>query len=399
MTTPNPLSANAQRMHAVFRTTRITWVWAAGLWALVEVVLVAWAVIVHRASSGAAAFFAHHDWFFRLFFHWDSDYFAGIAKAGYFGPSSVATWPAFFPGYPLSTRLVTTLAGVPHPTITQLALAMWGVATLSSLVATLVFARLVEDQYGRRSAIAATALFVAGPYALFLHASYSEPLFLAFAIGAWLLARRGNWVGAGLLAAGASATRINGVFLVLAIVVLFVVERTRSHQPYLGRAVGMAAIGLAGCGAYFVYLFANTGEPLAWQNAEFLGWKRQFELPWSTFMATVDKVLHPVHWADRAQSILEIVFAAIFIGALAILIRRRMWAEATLVGVTVLSLMTSSTYISLARTSLVLFPLPILAMTALRSRRWKWVYWLVLGAGIALLLFNTRQFTLGLWAD
>ena len=381
------------------RRVWVTGVRAAGLWGLSEGVLVVWAVVVHLASPGAAAFFAGRDWFFTLFFHWDSSYFAGIARDGYFGSSSLRTWPAFFPGYPLTVRFATSLAGLSHPTSAQITVAMGVVAIVGSLVATLAFSRLVEEKYGPRAALAATALFVAGPYAIFLHASYSEALFLAFAIGAWLFANRGNWAGAGLLAAGASLTRVNGVFLVAAIVLLYVLQRKRSQKPYLARALGMAALGMAGCLAYFVYLFVKTGDLLAWQHAEYLGWRRQFEAPWSTFMATFDEVIHPSNWSDLVQAVAEILFAAIFILASVVLLRRRMWPEAILVCLTVVSLMTSSSYISLARTSVVLFPLPILVTSALFSHRRRWVYWVVLVAGAGLLLFNTRQFTLGLWTD
>jgi len=61
--------------------------------------------------------------------------------------------------------------------------------------------------------------------------------------------------------------------------------------------------------------------------------------------------------------------------------------------------MTSSSYLSLARTSVVLFPIPILLATTLTSPRWRWVYWTGVSVGALLLLVNTALFTQGHWAD
>ena len=55
----------------------------------------------------------------------------------------------------------------------------------------------------------------------YLAAGYSECLFAAFAFSAWLAARRDRWVLAVVLAAGASAVRVNGLFLAAAIALEF----------------------------------------------------------------------------------------------------------------------------------------------------------------------------------
>lgn len=372
---------------------------ASAIWLVVRMLVLFWAIAVHAATRQGSRVFSQPDWLFRLFFHWDSVYFAGIAKDGYFGAGSLPTWQAFFPGYPAAARGVAALLGGAHPTSTQIIVALGVVAASASLIATALFWRLVEDSQGPRAAAAATVLFVGGPYSLFLVASYSEGLFLVFAIGAWLCASRGNWLPAGILAAGASLTRINGVFLVVALVVLYVLVRRRRREPYLARAIGLGCIGLSTVGAYFAFLFFRTGDPLAWTHAENAGWHRTIEWPWATLYRTLDDMLHGRTDASRLQSGFEVIFAALFVLSCIVLVRRRWWAEATLVGLTTLSLMTSSSYLSLARTSLVLFPLPILVVTTLSSRRWRWVYWTVFAAGIAVLLINTRQFTLGLWSD
>ncbi len=372
---------------------------ATALWLATRVILVLWSVVVQLNSPVGTDLFSHRDWLATLFFRWDSLYFAGIAEHGYFGAASLATWPAFFPGYPAATRIVAAILGGTGPSTSLVSVSMSVVVMGASLVATVLFWLLVQQRSGSRIALAATVLFVAGPYSLFLVASYSEALFLVFALGAWLLAGRGYWLPAGILAAGASLTRANGMFLIVALVVLYVIHRRSVGAPYFARAAALAALGFCGVGGYFLYLFARTGDPQAWTHAEYLGWQRAVRPPSETLWNTVDLALNSHYLATRQQSTIEIVFAALFIVAFVVLIQRRMWAEATLLGITLVSLMTSTTYMSLARTSVVLFPLPILLATTLLARRQRWIYWTAVIVGCALLLFNTRQFALGLWSD
>ena len=369
------------------------------LWLLARIVLVSWAVGVMFTSGGGWRMLGRPNWPFMLFYHWDSVYFAHIANRGYFGTGSLTTWQAFFPGYPAAARIVAFGFGGAHPSIAQIQVGLSIVAAIGSLVATVLFWHLVWQFHGRRIAIAATVLLLAGPYSLFLIASYSESLFLTFAIGAWLLAGRGSWMWGGILAAAASLTRINGLFLVAALVVLYIRSRQARGLNYRGGAIGLAAIGFSGTGLYFLYLWVRTGNLFAWSTAETLGWDRTTRLPWATFSETLTYALTLPMFDGRMQAWLEIVFAVLLVLACVLLVRRRLWAEAVMVGLTLLSLMTSSSYLSLARTSVVLFPIPILLATTLTSPRWRWVYWTGVSVGVLLLLVNTALFTQGHWAD
>ncbi|HEY5229278.1 MAG TPA: hypothetical protein VIJ11_00115, partial [Galbitalea sp.] len=246
-------------------------------------------------------------------------------------------------------------------------------------------------------AFAAVVLLAFGPYSLFLQASYSESLFLAFAIGAWWAVRTDRWVLGGLLTAGASLTRINGLFLVIALVVLFIAQRRSAGEPYRGRALALAALGLSGVIAYFAYLFATTGDIFAWFEAQAVGWHRALNWPWVTFTNTVGEALFGHPFDNQLQSSLDIAFAVLALIAVVVMVVRRQWAQAVFVAATIGPLLTSTTYLSLARNTLVLFPLVILLATALESARWRWLYWAALGVGVVILVINVHEFTLGGW--
>lgn len=64
----------------------------------------------------------------------------------------------------------------------------------------------------------AVLYLIASPAGFFLAAGYTEALFLAFALTAWLASRRGRWPLAALLAGGASFIRLKAIFLVAALV-------------------------------------------------------------------------------------------------------------------------------------------------------------------------------------
>jgi Gpi18-like mannosyltransferase len=372
---------------------------ALSIWILVRAVVVGWALIVHLLQPASAAYFANPTWFYTLFFHWDSNYFEGIARTGYFTSGTPERWQAFFPGYPLAARGFAVLIWGPHLSTTRIEIALWLVSAVASAVAAALLWRLVEDRYGKKVAAGATALFLAGPYSLFLVASYSEALFVAFAIGAWLAASRGRWIASGILAALAGVTRINGVFLVAALAVLFIAVQRRQGKPFLARTIGLVGIGLSGVLGYFLYLFVMTGNLSAWSKAQSIGWHRALNWPWNTFLRTLGQVLFDPVPAWRIQSALDIVFAVLLVTATVIMARRKLWAEAIMVGLTALSMMTSTTYMSLARDSIVLFPLVILVATTLAQPRRRWIFWVTLALGCIVLMLNVHQFTLGQWTD
>ncbi|MFD2356882.1 mannosyltransferase family protein [Nonomuraea ferruginea] len=73
------------------------------------------------------------------------------------------------------------------------------VSLVAGAVAMVALARLAEHE-GAQGWMAVLGL-VLFPAAVFLSAGYSESLFLAFAIPAWLAARQGRWPAAAALAA------------------------------------------------------------------------------------------------------------------------------------------------------------------------------------------------------
>ncbi|WP_066516423.1 glycosyltransferase family 39 protein [Curtobacterium ammoniigenes] len=368
------------------------------LWSVARLLIVSVAVVSRALGPNAARFFGPESWPVLLFKHWDANYYLGIAAEGYQGPTSNTDWIAFFPGTPLADRAVARFLGGMHPPPVIIDASGMIVATAASAVCAVLIWRIARERYGSLAGTVAVAGLVFGPYAMTLVAPYSESLYLAFALCAWFAAMRRHWIVAAAFGAAASATRVNGAFLAIALAVQFAITLHQEGRPWFRRALAFAGAAMSGMIVYFVYLFAATGNPLAWQAAEHHGWHRSTNWPWVSFWNTLTRIWDPtITRAENFQSAMDLLFAGITVFGGILLVRRREWAAVTLVGLTAVSMMTSTNYMSMARGVLLLFPFWI-ELGGLVRGRFRWSVPIVLLLGLALLLVNTHNFVLGVWS-
>ena len=291
---------------------------------------------------------------------WDSDWYLLIAQEGY--SDSPSSTPAFFPLYPgLVAALGRLLAG--HYVLAGVLLSLAACAAAFVLLHRLALQLLDAD--GARRAVLYLAVF---PTALFLGAVYSESLYLALALGAFLLAERGRFLGAGAVAGLAMLTRPVGIALLPALAVLAWRSSDR-RRALLGVA---AAVPIAAI--YPLLLGLWIGEPFAplraqegiWERT--LSWAGPFGGLWNGFGALAD--------ADPARTlalnIQQLAFTLLFLG-LAALAWRRFGAPYGLFALVSLAIPLSFPaerfpLLSMSRFGLVVFPL-VLALAALGARR------------------------------
>jgi hypothetical protein len=323
--------------------------------------------------------------------HWDTGLFVKIAHFGYRGnPAHYSDRGvvAFFPGEPLLLHAV-------HWIVPNWIAAGLLISAVAGAIASVALARIGVLDAGRLAGSRAPLYLVLSPYAVFLFAVYSESLFLAFALPAWLAAKRGRWMLAGALGAGAASVRITGLFLAAALIVQWIVEpvgrrRWRDLPPLL--------LPLAVIAGYAGYTRAITGDWLAWPHAQQDYWGRSFTAPWTalhtTWAAATDPRQGPAYeWAFRA----EIASMALGVILCVVLLLRRRWAELVYVGGQVAALSTSSYYLSIARTTLLWWPLWLLL--AEWSARRKWVHAAYLSIAPALMALSVVTFVQGHWVD
>jgi mannosyltransferase PIG-V len=282
---------------------------------------------------------------------WDTWHFTRIAERGYLPPGLPCCDQAFFPGYPALIRVLMPVTGGSALAAGVAVSLLAGVAA-AALLRRLALA-LVGDERVARTAVRYLAV---APFGVFLTAVYSEALFLALSLGAWLAAARQRWWLAGAVAAAASLVRVNGLFLAVALGVLYLgqLHAGGGRRPRADiLALGLPVLATAG---YFGYLTARTGSLTAWQDAQVLGWDRHGAWPWQGLAAGWHHVQEPASLhlvASRWADLLSVVAGVALVLVLA---RLRRWAQATYIGLSVTVLVCSTTLVSAPRYTLTWFP-------------------------------------------
>ncbi|MGC2374087.1 MAG: mannosyltransferase family protein [Solirubrobacteraceae bacterium] len=164
---------------------------------------------------------------------WDAAWYLVIAHYGYRPElgSLTASRTAFFPLYPLGVRglsdlgLAPVIAGV----LLSLAALAAGLYALHRLT-TLEASRLGLSGAGEVARLAVLLMALA-PMALYFSAIYSESLYLAVSVGAFLQARRGRWASAAALGALAAATRSTGLLLLVPLLLLYLYGPREDRYP------------------------------------------------------------------------------------------------------------------------------------------------------------------------
>jgi len=331
--------------------------------------------------------------FTNMVSNWDVQHFTALATGGYFAePDGILM--AFFPGLPTLLRGFVAL-GIP--------IAVGGV--LLSLVCSAVAAGALLRLGGPWAAVA----WLFAPPAVFTTVPYTESLFCATAFWAWERARADRWGAAAVLAAAACTVRVSGLFLLGALAVMILTSRGVDVAGRVRRLTWLL-LPAAVIAAFASYLHGLTGSWTAWYTAQSTGWVRELTTPWQSFLNTIPAIVpgayadHP-WWAAVFRA--EVVSMALGLVVTAWCLRRRLWAEASWVGVQVLAFSLSYWFFSVNRATLLWFPLWIMLA--------RWGTWepvrpvaarvhrvLVLGAwvlGIVLLLWWSWLFFTGHWAS
>jgi hypothetical protein len=300
--------------------------------------------------------------------NWDVQHFVRLAEGGYLAQPHNALM-AFFPGLPVLLSL-SAQTGVP--------MAVGGV-----IISTLCSAAAAAALYRLGGPWAAVAWLFA-PTAVFTTVPYTESLFCAAAFWAWERARSDRWLAAAVLASIACTVRVSGVFLVGALLVMIISDRT-DWQVKIKRA-GLMLIPAAVVVGFVSYLYLLTGSWSAWYQAQSTGWVRGLTWPWESFRNTIPAILpgayadHP-WWAAvfRGEMISMAVGLGVTLWCVVASIRARrsprpgiaqgrgLWGEGSWVGVQVLAFSLSYWFFSVNRATLLWFPLWVLIG--------RWVGW------------------------
>jgi Mannosyltransferase (PIG-V) len=192
------------------------------------------------------------DLLFGAFAQWDSDWYLFIAEHGYDGKAA-----AFFPLYP---ALVYVLGAVIGSNLVAGVL----ISLAAGAVAAWAIAEIARPLLGHAGASDSVLLLALYPTAFVFTAAYSEGLFLALAATSFLAAQRGRPWLAGVLAGLAVGTRVAGLALIPALVLLLW-PRSRLEIPRLAPVILLPLMGLA---AVTLVFDQELGNAFAFSDAQ-----------------------------------------------------------------------------------------------------------------------------------
>lgn len=222
--------------------------------------------------------------------HWDGEWFLYVAQVGYRPGESTSP---FFPLYPALLRGLAIISG-------NYLLAGVLLSALLSLAVFVLMYLLVSHEAGERAGKRAVLYLAVFPTSFFLAACYSESLFLALSLGAFLAVRRyANWWLAGLLIGLAALTRNLGILLLLPLGWEWLVQHRQALlKPTADRGwrlelnrerlqplatLAFILLPLAFIGSWLLFNGIALGDPLNFMTVQNNPvWNRHSSLPWQT---------------------------------------------------------------------------------------------------------------------
>ncbi len=237
---------------------------------------------------------------------WDGLWYMDIVRNGY--PTSVppdVTYfvdearAAFFPLFPLAGRFFDRVL----PGSDSLAVLVMN--ALLGLVAVVLIGLIAQRLYGERVGRTAATLAAMFPGSFVLSFAYSEALMLVLAAACLLMLLDQEWTAAGVFAAFATATRPNGLALVVACAVAAgLAIRERRDWSALA-AVLLAPVGFI---TFQVWLGNRTGETGVWFRVQREAWDEGASFGWTAVTNTLEAIWQPM--TSPTDTITALTFAA-----------------------------------------------------------------------------------------
>jgi hypothetical protein len=240
------------------------------------------------ATVGATRLVQEHPeyakgWFAEMSLMWDAAYYAVIAKHSYaFDPAIPAgANVAFPPFYPFlvdllssALRWITFGWNFGNEEYGAIIVAGLLISNASFFVALGLLIKWLRPRLGNGGAAMVALALASLPTAFFFSAIYTESLFLALVLGAFLVARsewRWKWLCVGLLGLLATLTRFAGVILLPVLAIDYLSQtgwRWRKVRPDI-LWIGLVPAGVA---LYLGFLWWRFGDPMAMNKSMEQGW-------------------------------------------------------------------------------------------------------------------------------
>lgn len=249
---------------------------------ILEILPIILAVITGTFVFGIASYLVIENRFpdnvLYLWNTWDAQHYVNIAKHGYAALTEGGRHLqiVFFPLYPYLTKLFSFI-------FQDYIVSALVVSNLSYAAAAYYLYKLVKLDFEKEDAYRTVIYFSVFPTAYFLHAAYTESLFLALTISSFYYARNGNWAFSGVLGMLAAATRITGIILVAVLLIEYLSQKNFKVRNIRPDIIWIGVIG-AGLLAYLILNYVITGDPLYFLEIQRGHWNKKLDFPYEGFI-------------------------------------------------------------------------------------------------------------------
>ncbi len=317
---------------------------------------------------------------------WDATQHLNLAMRGYFDMGEGST--VFYPLYAALTRVAAFITGD----------YIVGGLVISSLAAALAFALLIlvgNDLYGGDSGKWAAIALAAYPTSVFLIAPFSESLFLALTLGAFLAAYRMRWLATAALAALASLARAPGVAAPAAFALIgwdqWSSRKTGGPSPSLPAVLAAIVAPVVAGGAFLAWRSLAGFGPITAVLHKYVG--TTVVDPVSGLMLAIQQWLG----VFDLPTTLDLLSAAAFLAVTALMVAVPRWRRPELLVYMIVNLVIllgrytegAASLKSLSRYVLVLFPGFLIVGDWLASKSHRTRFWYVTVSSSLLLILAT----------
>ncbi len=142
--------------------------------------------------------------------------------------------------------------------------------------------KLVKLDFEKEDAYRTVIYFSVFPTAYFLHAAYTESLFLALTISSFYYARNDRWALASVLGMLAAATRITGILLIPVLIIEYLSQKDYKIRNIRLDIIWIGMIGL-GLLTFLIINYVVAGDPLYFLDIQSENWNKKLAIPYEGF--------------------------------------------------------------------------------------------------------------------
>jgi len=317
---------------------------------------------------------------------YDACHYVNIVRWSYGTADETRVLIVFFPLYPLLIKIFSFV-------FSDLMVSALIISNIAYTFAAVYLYKIVRLDYSKETSIRAVMYFSVFPTAYFLHAAYTESLFIALVIACFYYARKRHWLFAGILGAFVSATRLSGIVIILALLLEYLHQknwRLKDIKPEI-LMIGLVPVGF---GSYLALNYYIFGHPFQFLSLQKEVWHKNLDYPLTGFLNAIGSLgwKQPSEMVTSALS--EIIVTVFVFGLILWMIYKFRPLYVAYSWLTWLIVTSNSYWLSLPRYMLPIFPMFIILAKWGKN---KGVHYFILFLSILFYGIFAARYTQRLW--